>query len=144
MSRRADADIVPAAERHGLSLLPYYPLECGLLTGRYRRGETVPEDSRFAGRPDIWPAERWLDDEAFDRLEALEAVAAEAGATVLDLAIGGLAALPVHRLCDRGREDARAGTCKCGRGAVYPGRGDDRRPRFSTKRPVEMLRSDTS
>ena len=94
VSRRADADIVPAAERHGLSLLPYYPLESGLLTGRYRRGETVPEDSRFAGRPDIWPAERWLDDEAFDRLEALEAVAAGAGASVLDLAIGGLAALP--------------------------------------------------
>ncbi len=94
VSRRADADIVPAAERHGLSLLPYYPLESGLLTGRYRRGETVPEDSRFAGRPDIWPAERWLDDEAFDRLEALEAVAAEVGASVLDLAIGGLAALP--------------------------------------------------
>jgi aryl-alcohol dehydrogenase-like predicted oxidoreductase len=94
VSRRADADIVPAARRHGLSLLPYYPLESGLLTGRYRRGEAVPEDSRFAGRPDIWPAERWLDDEAFDRLEALEAVAAGAGATVLDLAIGGLAALP--------------------------------------------------
>ena len=94
VSRRADADIVPAARRHGLSLLPYYPLESGLLTGRYRRGEAVPEDSRFAGRPDIWPAERWLGDEAFDRLEALEAVAAGAGATVLDLAIGGLAALP--------------------------------------------------
>jgi aryl-alcohol dehydrogenase-like predicted oxidoreductase len=94
VSRRADADVVPAARRHGLSLIPYYPLESGLLTGRYRRGEPPPEESRFAGRPDIWPAERWLSDAAFDRLEELEAVAADAGCTVLELAIGGLAALP--------------------------------------------------
>jgi aryl-alcohol dehydrogenase-like predicted oxidoreductase len=95
VSRKADEDVVPAAERHGLSLLPYYPLESGLLTGRYRRGEPPPEGSRFAGRPDIWPAERWLDDHAFDRLESLERVAAATGARLLELAIGGLAAFPV-------------------------------------------------
>ena len=94
VTREADADVVPAAERHGVSLLPYYPLECGLLTGRYRRGEPLPEESRFAGRPDIWPAERWLDEAAFDRLDALEDVAQRTGASVLELAIGGLAALP--------------------------------------------------
>lgn len=94
VTRGADEDVIPAAEEHGLSLLPYYPLESGLLTGRYRRGEPPPEGSRFAARPDIWPAERWLDDAAFDRLEPLERLAEERGATMLELAIGGLAAFP--------------------------------------------------
>ena len=94
VTRTADADVVPAAQRHGISLLPYYPLESGLLTGRYRRGEPPPEGSRFAGRPDIWPAERWLDGAAFDRVEALQALAAARERSPLDLAIGGLAALP--------------------------------------------------
>lgn len=92
--READADVVPAAERLGVGLLPYYPLESGLLTGRYRRGEDPPPDSRFAEKADIWPADRWLTDDAFDRLEQVEALAGRAGATVLEVAIGGLAALP--------------------------------------------------
>lgn len=95
VTRDADADVVPAAEREEISLLPYYPLESGLLTGRYRRGEAPPAGSRFAARPDIWAPERWLDDEAFDRLEPLERLADERGATLLELAIGGLAAFPV-------------------------------------------------
>lgn len=95
VSRDADADVVPAAARHGVSLLPYYPLEGGLLTGRYARGMPPPPGSRFASRPDIWPPERWLSDEAFDRLDALERLAAERSVTLLELAIGGLAAEPV-------------------------------------------------
>jgi aryl-alcohol dehydrogenase-like predicted oxidoreductase len=88
----------PAAEaacvRHGLSLLPYYPLESGLLSGRYRRGEDPPADSRFAGKADIWPAERWLTDDAFDRVDALRQLADDSGASLLEVAIGGLASLP--------------------------------------------------
>jgi aryl-alcohol dehydrogenase-like predicted oxidoreductase len=94
VTRDAEADVVPAAERLGVGLLPYYPLESGLLTGRYRRGEAPPPDSRFAEKGDIWPADRWLTEEAFDRLEAVERIAAGAGASVLDVAVGGLLALP--------------------------------------------------
>ena len=64
--RGAEEDVIPACERHGLGLLPYYPLESGLLTGKYRRGEDPPPDSRFVGNATVWPAERWLTDEAFD------------------------------------------------------------------------------
>ncbi len=92
--RGAEEDVIPACERHGLGLLPYYPLESGLLTGKYRRGEDPPPDSRFVGNPSVWPAERWLTDEAFDAVEALESFAAERGISLLDLAIGGLAAMP--------------------------------------------------
>ena len=75
--RGAEADVVPACERHGFGLLPYYPLESGLLTGKYHRGEAPPADSRFVGNATVWPAERWLTDEAFDAVEALEAFAGE-------------------------------------------------------------------
>jgi aryl-alcohol dehydrogenase-like predicted oxidoreductase len=92
--RGIEADVIPACERHGLGLLPYYPLESGLLTGKYRRGQEPPSDSRFVGNAAVWPAERWLTDEAFDGVEALERYAAAQGVPLLDVAIGGLAAMP--------------------------------------------------
>ena len=92
--RGAEADVVPACERHGLGLLPYYPLESGLLTGKYRRGAEPPADSRFVGNPKVWPAERWLTDEAFDGVEQLESFAAQRGCSLLEVAMGGLAAMP--------------------------------------------------
>lgn len=114
--RAAEQDVVPACERHGLGLLPYYPLESGLLTGKYRRGQDVPADSRFAGNPQIWPVERWLTDKAFDAVEVLEGYAAKRGVALLDVAIGGLAAMPAVACVIAGattpeqvRANARAG-----------------------------------
>jgi aryl-alcohol dehydrogenase-like predicted oxidoreductase len=92
--RGAEDDVIPACERHGYGLLPYYPLESGLLTGKYKRGEAPPADSRFVGNATVWPAERWLTDEAFDAVEALETFADERDVPVLDVALGGLAAMP--------------------------------------------------
>lgn len=92
--RDAEGDVIPACERHNLGLLPYYPLESGILTGKYRRGTDPPADSRFDANSRIWPAERWLTDEVFDGVEALEAYAEERGLSLLDVAIGGLAAMP--------------------------------------------------
>ena len=92
--RAAEQEVIPSCERHGLGLLPYYPLESGLLTGKYRRGQDLPAGSRFVASPQIWSAERWLTDEAFDGVEALEAYAADRGVSLLDVALGGLAAMP--------------------------------------------------
>ncbi len=92
--RDAEREVVPACQRHGLGLLPYYPLESGLLTGKYRRGELPAEGSRFASGSPIWPVERWLTDDAFDAVEALEAFARERVVSLLEVAVGGLAAMP--------------------------------------------------
>jgi aryl-alcohol dehydrogenase-like predicted oxidoreductase len=89
LNRGIEADLVPALEEYGIGLLPYYPLASGLLTGKYRRGEPPPENSRLANRPER------LTDEAFDQVEALESYAKARGVTLLDVAIGGLAAQPV-------------------------------------------------
>ncbi|HEX5173591.1 MAG TPA: aldo/keto reductase [Gaiellaceae bacterium] len=92
--RDVERDLLPLCGRLGIGVLPYLPLEGGLLTGKYRRGEPPPADSRYASMPLHWPKENWLTEEAFDRVEALEAYAAQRGVTLLDVAIGGVIAMP--------------------------------------------------
>jgi aryl-alcohol dehydrogenase-like predicted oxidoreductase len=92
--RDVETELLPLCERLGVGVLPYLPLEGGLLSGKYRRGEELPADSRYASMPLHWPREQWLTDEAFDRVEALEAYASERGVSLLDVAIGGLLAMP--------------------------------------------------
>jgi aryl-alcohol dehydrogenase-like predicted oxidoreductase len=88
LNRRIESELVPALEEYGIGLLPYFPLASGLLTGKYRRGMPAPQNTRLADRPER------LTDEAFDKVEALESFAKERGITILDVAIGGLAAQP--------------------------------------------------
>jgi aryl-alcohol dehydrogenase-like predicted oxidoreductase len=90
LERGIEADLVPALERYGIGLLPFFPLASGLLTGKYRRGEAAPKGSRIQA----WKREAVLTDATFDVLEELEAFAAERSITLLDVAIGGLAAQP--------------------------------------------------
>ena len=83
---RDDEDgVLPFCREHGIGYVPYFPLESGLLTGKYRRGEPAPEGSRLAGGS--------LDDERFDEVERLEDRADALGRTVLEAAIGGLASI---------------------------------------------------
>jgi len=88
LERAAEDEVVPAARHFGLGVLPFFPLANGLLTGKIRRGQPVPENSRLAGRPE------YVTDAKLDRVETLIAWCEEQGITILDAAIGGLAALP--------------------------------------------------
>ncbi|MDQ1711852.1 MAG: hypothetical protein QOE45_1302 [Frankiaceae bacterium] len=92
LNRAAEAEVIPACEHYGVGQLPYFPLANGVLTGKYRRGSAPPADSRL-GR-NTARAETLLTDETYDRVEALEKLAAERGVTLLHVAIGGLAAQP--------------------------------------------------
>ncbi len=87
-NRAAEAELVPACERVGVGILPYFPLAYGLLTGKYHRGEAAPEGTRLA-RTD--QAKR-LASADWDRIEALAAFADARGIPMLTLAIGGLLA----------------------------------------------------
>ena len=88
LHRDDDADVLPLCRDLGIGYVPYFPLENGLLTGKYRRGVPAPERSRLAERPDR------LTDDRFDQVEALEALGSERGRTLLEVAIGGLASIP--------------------------------------------------
>lgn len=90
LRRGIETDVVPALEQYGIGLLPYFPLASGLLTGKYRRGEAPAAGTRIKD----WGRESVLTDDTFDVLEALESFAKERGITLLDVAIGGLAAQP--------------------------------------------------
>jgi len=85
VEREAEDEVLATCETLGIGFLPYFPLASGLLTGKYRRGE-VASEGRLAGRE--IPAEQW------DRVEALQRLADERGASLLEVAIGGLLAMP--------------------------------------------------
>jgi aryl-alcohol dehydrogenase-like predicted oxidoreductase len=90
LDRRLESELLPAAEHFGVGVLPYFPLASGLLTGKYRRGAELPDNSRYQalGMGDQ------LTDSKFDAVEALTMFAEERGLSLLDVAISGLAAQP--------------------------------------------------
>jgi len=88
LEREIEAEVAPACERLGVSILPFFPLASGLLTGKYRRDEAGPEGARLSARAAAGS------DAQFDTVEALEGFAEERGIGVLDVAIAGLAAQP--------------------------------------------------
>ncbi len=88
LSREVETELVPALLHTQQSMLPYFPLASGLLTGKYHRGQQAPEGTRLASMSDR------LENADFDTIEALEKFAAERGVDILAVAIGGLAAMP--------------------------------------------------
>jgi aryl-alcohol dehydrogenase-like predicted oxidoreductase len=92
LERGVEREILPACERFGLGLLPFFPLASGFLTGKYQRGEPPRQGTRLAA----WGARgaAALSDRNFDRLEALEAWAEQRGRRILDLAFAWLLGHP--------------------------------------------------
>jgi aryl-alcohol dehydrogenase-like predicted oxidoreductase len=88
LNRTVETELVPALEHTGQSLLPYFPLASGLLTGKYRRSQSAPAGSRLARNT------ARLDKANFDLIESIEAYASERGLSMLQVAIGGLAVMP--------------------------------------------------
>lgn len=87
LDRAPERELVPACLAHGVGIIPYFPLENGLLTGKWRRNSAAPENSRLSGR--ATPSEK-----TFDTIEALAAVADKAALSLGVLSLAGLAARP--------------------------------------------------
>jgi aryl-alcohol dehydrogenase-like predicted oxidoreductase len=83
--REAEDELLPLCDRLGIGVLPYFPLASGLLTGKHAIRQ-VPTEGRLAGRE--IPAERW------EIVEKLQRYAQQLQLTLLDIAIGGLLAMP--------------------------------------------------
>jgi aryl-alcohol dehydrogenase-like predicted oxidoreductase len=88
LERKAEINVVPAAIEYGLGVLPFFPLANGLLTGKVRRGQAPPEGSRLAARAG------YVTEEKLDKVEELAEWGQQNGRTLLEVAIGGLAAMP--------------------------------------------------
>jgi aryl-alcohol dehydrogenase-like predicted oxidoreductase len=83
LNRKVEHEVVPACQKYGIGVVPYFPLASGLLTGKYRRGEDFPEGTRLAASPYFSSI---ATDENWSKVERLTAVAEERGHTILDLA----------------------------------------------------------
>ena len=90
LERDVEKEVVPAARHFGVGVLPYFPLANGLLTGKVRRGQGIPENSRLAEPRRAG----YVTDAKLDVVEALIAWGQEQGVSILEIAIGALAAQP--------------------------------------------------
>ena len=92
LNREPEDEVQPECEREGLAFLPFFPLMSGLLTGKYRKGKPIPQDTRVA------KYERYnklLTEENLDKVEALIEFAESRGRTLLELSFSWLLA---HRV----------------------------------------------
>jgi aryl-alcohol dehydrogenase-like predicted oxidoreductase len=90
--REIEKDLLPAATEYKLGVLPFFPLASGLLTGKYRKGETAPDDSRFGKVPRL--RDRYVTPRNEDIVEKLQAFAEKRGHSMLELAFSWLASRP--------------------------------------------------
>ncbi len=86
--RDIEAEVLPACEKYGLGILPYFPLALGFLTGKYQRGTPPPPDTRLGKLKAA--ADRRLTDVNFDLLGRLEKFCGAHGHTVQELAFAWL------------------------------------------------------
>jgi aryl-alcohol dehydrogenase-like predicted oxidoreductase len=93
LNREPEREVLPACARLGLGFVPFFPLESGLLTGKYRRDEEPPEGTRLGGAP-AQMRDRFLSPERFDQLERASAFASDHNHTLHELALSWLAANP--------------------------------------------------
>ncbi len=85
--RGIEADVLPVAEQFGLGVLPWSPLAGGWLTGRYRKGQDVPESRRAQMLPARYDMSTPDNQRKLDAADALAVLAEEAGLSLIHLAL---------------------------------------------------------
>ncbi len=93
LAREPERELIPAMRAHGVSLLPYYPLASGFLTGKYQRNAPKPAGARLTKGKRY--EEMFMTDANWTRIENLQAFCTQRGRTLLELAFSWLAAQPV-------------------------------------------------
>ena len=96
LTRDLEIELGPAAKKLGVSILPYFPLESGLLTGKYSMGRSPKKGTRW----EIWGRRRpqvtdaFFSDTKFRQVRKLEQICDKYGHTLTDLAFGWLIEQP--------------------------------------------------
>jgi aryl-alcohol dehydrogenase-like predicted oxidoreductase len=92
LARGIEDALLPVLETHRLSLVPYFPLASGALSGKYRKGKPMPEAARLTGSANY--SDRFFTGPKADKVEGLATFAESRGHTLLELAMSWLAARP--------------------------------------------------
>jgi len=85
LHRDPEEELLPTCEQLGLGFIPFFPLASGLLTGKVSRDRPPAEGTRLHGRD--------ISDAQLEEVERLRRWAEAHGASLLELAIGGLLAV---------------------------------------------------
>lgn len=93
LNRTVEAEVLPACERLDMSLMPYFPLASGVLTGKYKQGEPPPEGTRLAAFGER--AASMMSDERMTTVQQLADYARARGYTLHQLALSWLAGCPL-------------------------------------------------
>lgn len=84
LDRRVERELIPMAQTFGMAVIPWSPTAGGFFTGKYRRGEVFPTDSRYEA---FWKRAEVATDAAFNVLDVVEAIAKEKGCEPLHIAL---------------------------------------------------------
>jgi aryl-alcohol dehydrogenase-like predicted oxidoreductase len=90
--REFEWELLPLGLDQGVGTIVWSPLSAGLLSGKYRRGQPLPEQGRLAKGGGLGP--QVADERLFTIVDALDAVAAETGKTVAQVALNWLLRRP--------------------------------------------------
>jgi aryl-alcohol dehydrogenase-like predicted oxidoreductase len=86
LDRDPEKDVIPASRENGVSQIVYSPLAQGVLSGKYRPGESFAEDTRASARGDGFMS-RFLADDVLERVQRLVRIADDLGLTMAQLAL---------------------------------------------------------
>ena len=85
--RGIEADVLPTCQRYGLGVIPWSPLAGGWLSGRWRKNADTPTSTRASRLPDRYDLSKPGNQRKLDAVEALAALADEAGLSLIHLAL---------------------------------------------------------
>lgn len=84
LDRRVERELLPMAQTYGVAIIPWSPTAGGFFTGKYRRGEALPSDSRYEA---FWKRAEVTTPAAFDVLEVVETLAVEKNCSPIHIAL---------------------------------------------------------
>jgi aryl-alcohol dehydrogenase-like predicted oxidoreductase len=87
--REYESELEPLCLQEGIGVIPYSPLAAGFLTGKYRRGQELPESGRAQSVRD-----RYMNDQGFELIDRMDAIATQHGVAIAQIALAWLLARP--------------------------------------------------
>src|SRR5206468_178755 len=87
LAKRAEfeRELEPLCLEESVGVIPYSPLAAGFLTGKYRRGQELPNSARAEN-----VRSRYMHDEGFSLLDCLDEIAQRHGAEMPQIALAWL------------------------------------------------------
>jgi aryl-alcohol dehydrogenase-like predicted oxidoreductase len=85
--RAPEKEVFPLCDENGISQIVWSPLGQGVLSGKYKPGETPPDDSRAASDEMSFAISRYMDEGLLEAVQKLKPIAESEGLTMVQLAL---------------------------------------------------------